>query len=247
MQSNSEIIMSFFQLKQTSTYVIKNKWIWIYLIIPWILNVIILFVFWFIVFNALQATVLGLSFFAGSGGILSGIVSVILFILTGFIGIIIFYLLASLIASPFNGLMVESMLGRVGYIKDSDKGFIKSIANELFRSLKFEGIKLTLIVIFISGSLLLGLLPIIGVVVAGILTYFGNTYLALVEYYDPVLSSSGVEVRDRFRHVKKNLKGNFGLFLLSGLMIYIPIINILYIPFAVITATLTYIKSNPKR
>ncbi len=247
MQNNSEIITSFSHLKQTSTYVIKNKWIWVYLIVPWILNFIILFVFWFFVFNALQATILGLSFLAGSAGILSGIISVILFILTGFIGIIIFYFLASLIASPFNGLMVESMIDRAGYIKDSEKGFIKSIVTELFRSLKFEGIKLILVVFFILGSLLLGLLPIIGVVVAAILTYFGNTYLAVVEYYDPVLSTVGVEVRGRFRYVKKNLRGNFGLFLLSGLMIYIPVVNILYIPFAVITATLTYIKSNPKR
>jgi len=247
MSTKSVITNSFSQPLSAFKYVSKNPWVWVYLIVPWILNLIILFVFWFFVFNALQASILGLGFLAGVTGIVSGIISFVLFVLTGFVGILVFYFLATLISSPFNGLMVEAMLGRAGYIKKNNEGLIKSIVKEISRSLKFEGLKIFLIIIFLLGSLLLGLLPVIGIVVATILTYFGNTYLAVVEYYDPVLSSNGYEVRDRFRYVKKNLSGNLGLFLLTGLMIYIPIVNILYIPYAVITATLEYMNSNSRK
>lgn len=247
MRNKSEVIKSFSQLPKVFGYISKNAWIWAYLIVPWILNLLLLFIFWFIVFNSLQTSILGLGFIAGAAGIWTGIINFVLFMVTGFLGVLVFYLFATIIASPFNGLMVESMLKRAGYSKNTDEGLMRSILYEILRSLKFEAIKLTLIILFILGSILLGFLPIIGVFVASVITYFGNTYLAVVEYYDPVLSSTGINVKDRFRYVRTNIRSNFGLFMLSGLMIYIPIINILYIPFAVITATLTYINSHSKR
>lgn len=231
-----------FFAKGTFHYIRTNHWSWKYLITPTIINLIIFFLVLFSLFNAINSLILGLSFFSLIPGIISTIVTWVVGLITLLASLLIFFLLANLIASPFNGLLAEKMLVKEGILKDKKESLIKTILIEVGRTLKFEMVKVSLVVTMFLLGLVISAVPLVGVALAGVLNIIGNTYLALVDFFDPALSNMKMPVSERFQYVKKHLKGNYGLFFATMVVMFIPLVNILYIPFAVVSSTLFFIE-----
>jgi CysZ protein len=226
----------------TLSFLKNNKWSYKYIIFPYILNLLIFIIFWISLFNFLSALILGLGFLQSIPALLTAFVSGTLLILTFLICAYLLFLFSSLIASPFNGILVQKMLENEKLIKKSETTGVNTIINEIKRSATFEVVKLFLIgALFVLG-LLLPVIPLVGVLLSLVINYVGNTYLALVDFYDPALSNSGFAVRERFKFVRSNILKNKKLFLATLTITFIPLINILFIPFAVISATLTFIR-----
>lgn len=230
-----------FFAKGTFSYVRTNRWTWKYLLIPAFINLCLFFLIWFSLFSLINSLILGLSFFSVIPLIFSTIVAWVISLITLFVSLMLFFLLANFIASPFNGLLVEKMLVREGLLKDQRESLVKTILAEIGRTLKFEVVKVVLAVTIFLLGLVLGAIPIVGVALASTLNIVGNAYLALVDFFDPALSNMKVPVTMRFKYVQSHLKDNYGLFFLTMAMMFIPLINIVYIPFAVVFATLSFI------
>lgn len=227
-------------------FIVKNRWSWKYLLIPILINLTLFFLFWFLLFDFVKVFVSGLEVLSSIPHIFTTIVSGLLLLITFLISIYIFFLLATLIASPFNGLLVEKMLVNSGILSQTTDSGIKRIVIEIFRAVQFESVKIFLIILIALAGFLIAFIPAIGLFLSTTLSFAGNSYLTLADFFDPVLSYKGMPVSRRFLYVKRSLSDNFGLFLVSGLFMYVPIINIFYIPIGVIAATLSYIAITDK-
>lgn len=226
----------------TFIFIRKNRWSWKYLIIPAVINFFLFFIIWLSLFSIIKTFLLGLSVFTLIPAFVSTIATGLIFIVTLLVSLYLFFLLANLVASPFNGLLAEKMLVREGLLNVSKNSLLKTIMIEVRRSITFEIIKFFLIIGVFLLSLILGALPVVGFVLAGSINAIGHAYLALMDFFDPVLSNAKMPVPNRFRYVSSHLKGNWGLFFLTMGVMYIPLINIIYIPFAVVSSSLSYIE-----
>ncbi len=234
-----------FPLK-VARYTAHNKWIWRYILIPWCINIVVLFVFWIAFFRLINNVLFSFEILSDVSGLIATSINVILFLFTILIGVLVFYSLATIIAAPFNSMMVEKMMIKAGIIKRSEASMIKDFIDGVKYSIKYEIIKTIILLLVFSISLLIGVVPVVGVFIAGFVTYFGNIFLSLVDFFDPVLSLSRYEVKERFVYVKDNIHRNIGLAIITGIAIYLPILNIFYIPFAVIGATLSHLENDRK-
>lgn len=244
MSKISSTLNTLFYIRKSFKYVKSNPWCWKYLIIPFVINLILSIVLWILLFNLIQGFILGLSFLSIIPAFLTGLISILVLIITFFTTIFLFYLLANIIASPFNGLLTDKMLSKAGIESENKTDVVSLIIREIIRALKFEALKLALVFMLFILGLIISVVPVVGVILAGLINFFGNTYLSLVDYFDPGLSYKGFEVPAKFKYVKNITKDSWGFFLVSGLMMYIPVINIVYIPIAVITANLVLIEKN---
>lgn len=243
----STTINSFFYTKKSFKYIRVNPWIWKYLIIPFIINLILSISLLFLLFNSIQGMLLGLSFLSVIPGFFTGFISILVFIITFIITVYLFFLLANIIAAPFNGLFTDKMLSDAGIVSENKTNLANLFIREISRAIKFEILKLFLVIVLFFTGLVISLIPAIGFLMAGLLSFVGNTYLSLVDYFDPGLSYIGVNISGRFKYVKNIVKDSWGFFIISGFVMYIPILNILYIPFAVITANLLLIEKNKSK
>ncbi|MCA9379604.1 EI24 domain-containing protein [Candidatus Dojkabacteria bacterium] len=240
----SSSLNTLFYIRKSFQYIKANKWSWKYLLVPFILNLILSIVLWVLLFNLIQNFVLGLSFLSVIPGFLTGVISFLVLVITFLTTIFLFFLLANIIASPFNGLLTDKMLTKAGVESENKTDLVSLVVREIIRAIKFEVLKIFLVIVLFVLSLIISIVPVIGVVLAGVINFIGNTYLSLVDYFDPGLSYKGYNVSGKFKYVKNIIKESWGFFLLSGLIMYIPFINIIYIPLAVITANLVLIEKN---
>lgn len=231
-----------FFAKDTFSFVYKNRWSWKYLIIPAIINFFLFFFVWSFLFVFTKTYISGLSFFASIPSFVSTITMGLIFLVTLMVSLLLFFLLANFIASPFNGLLAEKMLIKEGLLKVSTNSLLKTILIEIQRTIKFEIVKIFLTISIFVFGLILGIVPIAGFLLASIFNMTGNAYIALMDFFDPALSNVRMPVSDRFRYVRGHLKENWGLFFLTMFVMYIPMINIIYIPFAVVSSTLSFIE-----
>jgi CysZ protein len=190
---------------------------------------------------------LGLSFLSAIPGFFTGFISILVFLITFIITVYLFFLLANIIAAPFNGFFTDKMLSNAGIVSENKANLVNLVIREISRAIKFEILKLFLVIVLFFTGLVISLIPAIGFLMAGLLSFVGNTYLSLVDYFDPGLSYIGVNISGRFKYVKNIVKDSWGFFIISGFVMYIPILNILYIPFAVITANLLLIEKNKSK
>jgi CysZ protein len=177
-------------------------------------------------------------------GFLTGVISFLVLVITFLTTIFLFFLLANIIAAPFNGLLTDKMLTKAGVESENKTDLVSLVLREINRAIKFEVLKLLLVLVLFVLTLIITIVPVVGVLLAGVINFIGNTYLSLVDYFDPGLSYKGYDVSGKFKYVKNIIKESWGFFLLSGLIMYIPFINIIYIPLAVITANLVLIEKN---
>lgn len=244
MSKITNTLNSLFYIRKTFKYIKSNPWSWKYLIIPFFINLILSIALWIFLFNLIQGFVLGLGFLSIIPGFLTGIISFLVLVITFLTTIYLFFLLANIIASPFNGLLTDRMLSMAGIESENKTDVVSLVIREILRAIKFEVLKLVLVLLLFIVSLIITVIPVIGVLLAGLVNFIGNTYLSLVDYFDPGLSYKGVDVTGRFKYVKHIVKDSWGFFLVSGLIMYIPLINIVYIPLAVITANLVLIEKD---
>lgn len=238
----SNTLDSTLYFKKTFTYLKTNKWSWKYLIIPFFINFIISIILWVFLFNLIQGFVLGFSILSMIPAFFTGIISLIVVIISLLVTIYLFFLLANIISSPFNGLLTDKMLSKAGIQSESKVDFISLIIREVIRAIKFELMKLLLIIFLFLLGIIITAIPVLGVFIATIINFTGNTYLSLVDYFDPGLSYLGFNVSEKFRYVRRIIKQSWSFFLFSGFFMYIPLINIIYIPLAVVTANLVIIE-----
>lgn len=141
-----------------------------------------------------------------------------------------------LVASPFNDILserTERILTGVDEFPEPQESLLAQIARSALSS---GSIALAYAFIMVP-ILLLNLIPGIGNAAATILGGIVSAFFLALEYTDPVLERYRFRVRDKFGMIRARLPltGSFGLG--TSLMLWIPLLNFLCMPIAVIGGT----------
>lgn len=173
----------------------------------------------------------------GAGSILSSIFAFILtcFLITS-IGIVI--------QSPFNGQIVERILDEKKVEGFKDYEGIQMILFELVRSLKFEGVKIAIIVLVFALTFVLNFIPIVGSFLYAVINFSNVFFLNVLDLLDPCYSRIGMHTKQEIKTTFKNLPSYIGFGTLAYFVWGIPIVNFLLMPLLFTSATLTFVKVN---
>jgi CysZ protein len=214
-----------------------------YVIIPTIINIALFALSaWLLINNA--GEIIG---WLWEKPVIDGILSYLLlglwyvvFVLSFLVAIVLSYavvlLLGGIVASPFHDFLseqTERILRGVEELPESDEsyvwGLVRSIGSSAFIALSYAAIMLPI--------LLLNLIPAAGSVAATVLGTCVSAFFVSLEYTDPTLQRHGVRLRDKLGLIWKHLPltGSFGLG--TSLLLWVPLMNFLCMPIAVIAGT----------
>lgn len=243
MNEITKVSSSITLIPQSILYLIRNTWLWKYILIPLIINIVLLLSIWISLFvfvrNLLEARtpIEELRYNLDLVGYF------FIFILVAIVAGFITYMLATTVAAPFNGMMVIKILEKEDVEKREHKNSIRLFIKQIFRSLGFEFMKIIMLFFIFIGAYLVGLIPLAGALVATFITFAGNAFLQTLDFYDPILEEYDYSVTQKFGYLEKELLSNLGLLTLTGFIVIIPFVNIFFIPIGVLTATRSYINT----
>ena len=145
-------------------------------------------------------------------------------------------LAGGLVASPFNDVLserTERILTGVEEMPATGRSFVADI----LRSAVSSGSIALVYAIIMVPILLLNLIPVAGSAIATVLGGAVSAFFLALEYTDPVLERYDFGVRDKFSMIRERLPltGSFGLG--TSLLLWIPLLNFLCMPIAVIGGT----------
>ncbi len=178
---------------------------------------------------------------AGAGVLSSGLVVLwyLMYVVLLIVGLVAVYtatlLVGGIVASPFNDLLGE----RVERILMSEpaSGAGRPFWRDALASIRSSVIVVLLYALLMGPVLLLHVVPIIGSITAtGLGVAIGAFFLAL-EYADAVLARYGYALRERIRLLRRHWPLAIGFGLSTSLLLWIPLLNVLCIPIAVVGGT----------
>ncbi len=150
------------------------------------------------------------------------------------------FALANLIAGPFNEILSQRVEELVRHSTDATEFAWKTFWTDSWRAIKEES--KTFIVL---GSvqllvLLLNLIPGIGSVVYMIVNVPLVGLLMAYEYLDLPLSRHGSGFKDKVKYIRQQPIRHLGFGWVCALLMFVPVLNILFLPVCVIAGTLLY-------
>lgn len=221
----------------------RKKTLWIWALIPLLLNLIMFSFFLTFGFANLSAWVgsgLGLIFADPSGWIYSLLYYPLYFILAiGFIVVSLFlaYLLASIISSPFHSVLAEKILmlnGVIAYQKFQWVTWIKTSIRMLRVSLIRTSIFAFIGVLLFLGSFLPGV---------NILTSFAAFVMMALDSMDFSYEMAELGFKDRWVHFRAHTATFMGMGSVIGLTLLIPGLILLAMPLLVAGSAEIYSKT----
>lgn len=169
----------------------------------------------------------------------------ILFTLTLLVGFgYTFALLAALIASPFNGLLSEKVARQRGHSLTETPLSIGAILSVMGRSLWREAVKLGYFLPRLMGvlllSLLLGFIPVIGWLAGMLLTLSWAVWNIAIQFIDYPADNQGLNFSQTIEIMRRNRARCLGFGAVIAGLLSVPLLNLLVLPAAVISATLLW-------
>ena len=215
----------------------KNSSLWIYILIPTIINLSIWLFLMGTAFSYISTFVAAaLSFiFADPSGWLYHLVYYPLYLILaiGFLvtGSFFVFFVASTISSPFYSLMAEQVLLKNGVIQIEDVQGLK----RAFRMFVVSLIK-TIVMILIGGVLfLLSFLPGLNLIAS----FFAFVLMAF-DCMDYSMETVGMNLSERSSHFRRYFASYSGLGLVIGLTVLIPGLTLFVMPTLVVGAAETF-------
>ncbi|WP_119260900.1 EI24 domain-containing protein [cyanobacterium endosymbiont of Rhopalodia gibberula] len=156
---------------------------------------------------------------------------IILLILTGFIlaqfGVIL--------GAPWYGKLSEKLEKlRTGKVDIIEVGIILDI----WRAILFELKKLVLVIFIALPLFLFNFIPIVGTLLSTIVGIAVSMVIICLDFFDSILERRRLQFRQKLQIIWKNLPGSAGFALVCFLLISIPLVNLLTIPFCIGGGTL---------
>jgi CysZ protein len=180
----------------------------------------------------------GQGFWVDAARVARPVVQVLVFLLLMVLGVLVVYLMSSVLAGPFNGMLSEE-IERLVKGNEAQPFTLKGLLRDLLLTVRLEGGK-AVVYCGVMGPLLLASLLIPGLG-QGLYTIFGVFFTMIffaVDYTDWPLARRGHGVRARLRLVRAHAPRMFGLGVGVWLLLTLPFINLLFMPAAVAGGTL---------
>lgn len=216
-----------------------------YTVIPLMLNILIFgFALWFV--------------FARVEGAIDGIIpdtnqwwrtlliitNIIVFVILLVVAFFLFTFMARIIAAPFNEQLskaTEALLsGQTG--EEDEKLTFKLIADDAWRTIKEETLKIAYFVVIQGVLLLLNIIPVVGniayIIIATPITWLFTSF----DSVDPPLARRKTSIRTRKNFIWSHRALFFGFGLASTLLIAIPILNLFFMPVLIVAGTTLFVE-----
>ncbi len=164
------------------------------------------------------------------------VVYVVCLVVAVVLSYVVVLLVGGIVASPFHDFLsehTERILRGIDEVPSPDGSLvwdlIRSIGSSAFIAFLYASIMVPI--------LLLNLIPGVGNVASTILSACVSAFFVALEYTDPTLQRHEVRLRDKLRLIWDNLPltGSFGLG--TSLLLWVPLMNFVCMPIAVIGGT----------
>ncbi|WP_267313900.1 sulfate transporter CysZ [Legionella antarctica] len=170
---------------------------------------------------------------------LSGVL-LIIFIISFFLMFLsLFTVFFNVIAAPFNGLLAEKAQFLLYGIPTPSLSFSKMA----HRSIKRQGQFLKYFLPRLSGMFLLFFVPFIHPIYP-FLWFFFTAWMLSTQYQDFPMDNNLISFRQMRQKIKNNKMRSLGFGSLINLFSFIPLLNIVIMPAAVIGSTIFYCETN---
>lgn len=210
--------------------IFKNRSMTILALVPFFLNLIVLFFLLFYVYDNLNGYVAGLIpegsektaywFF-----LLKRVAKVALGILLFLLISLIYLSTAAVVNGPFSGILSEMAERKItGKEKETGAFSFKNFFRDLGRVFSQEVRKVILLVIVLVLSLLLNIIPIVGQFLYIAVNYLSLVFFTGLEYLDFPMENRKMVFRDKLNFAKKNFLLTAGIGITVTVFMYIPLI-----------------------
>jgi CysZ protein len=178
--------------------------------------------------------------------LLRGLVQLLALLLFAIIGIVLLLVVGRIVAAPFMSRLSEAveahMLGdrfvpRATSLRDD-------VADGL-RGILFALGRLILFLLLYPPILLLGLIPVIGPVLAPVLSFLYGALVLSLDFSEPAFERHLPGFRRRLRHVMSRPLLYLGFGSVAVAMALVPFANFVVLPVCVAAATIVFLESHP--
>lgn len=238
LQLTGDFVRSFLLPWRSVLLVLTNRKLFLYSLIPWFFNILIFaglligYGFWSVSTAEKFATHFGNTWWAA---VLAWIIGILMILVLFILQILISVYLANLLSGVFGEqLSLYTELHLTGSATPSPEGsllkiFIRSVVEE------FKGI-----LFFLAGFcviLLLGFIPLLGPVIVAIASPIWSALSLAFDFMAPTTERRGMHFREKRKLLFDNFTSavGFGLGILP--MSLIPVVNFIFIPFAIVGGT----------
>jgi CysZ protein len=183
------------------------------------------------------------------GGLLTGLrwlIELVAGILITLLGLVLVFLLSSVVAAPFNDALSEA----VEHILKGDAAppfSLRRMLADIARTVRLELLKV-LVYLGVVGPMFLAsfILPGIGQVISLVGFAFTAVYLG-VDYIDWPAARRDWSVRDRITFARRELPAVAGFGAGVSVLLFIPLINLFFMPAAVAGGTILFLTLHPPK
>lgn len=190
--------------------------------------------------NAMWEMPTGEGFWVRVLGALHWLLRALVLIVLWALGFVVVVLFTNVIAAPFNDLLSEKVeeivTGRAG-----PPFSWKAVARDTARSVVLEGFKLLIYAVVMGAMFLISFVPLVGPVLHAIVGFLFTTIYFAIDYIDWPASRRNRGIHYRFGMVHEHFLPMFGFGTGVWLFLFVPLVNLLFMPAAVAGGTLLFL------
>ncbi len=229
----------FFSVWSALRFVLKNPSLYKYVAIPFIINVIVFSaaIYWGLdLFTNLTG-----QYFSAHGAwywqILAAVVKLFAGLITLVVVFFVFTVVGNLIAAPFNDVLSERTEQLLTGNLIIEPFSLTQIAKDFWRVMFDEVRKISIFILLMLVALLFNFLPGVGSLIYAVLSVVLTLYFLVIEYTGYVFGRKHLCFKDQRKFIAQNRLGALGFSVAVMCMLFIPFVQFLTIPIAVVAAT----------
>ena len=226
---------------QSRKYVSENPWIWKYILLAICTNIVVFFgtalVVWLIFFGGFNLIIdsLGLQL----PGIVTFFLSVVLWVASLVVTISIFSIVSSIANAPVYGHMTERIIQEKSEYLIIEQSIGNWESMRLTASLEIKKLVLNIVILLVSSTI--NIVPVIGSVLFILINVLQLIVITGVDIFEPILMYKKLPFRKKLSLFNQNIFLYWPFLIITGVVIAIPVVNIIALPFFQIAAIFVYI------
>lgn len=179
-------------------------------------------------------------------GFLRGFIEVVLALLLAVTGLVLVVLLSSIVAAPFNDALSEAVEAIV--TGEAPPPFsVKRMLADVARTVRLETLKVLVYAAIVGPMFLVSIfIPGVGTVVSIVAFVLTAIYLG-IDYVDWPAARRDWSVGDRVSFARRKLPAVAGFGSGVWVLLFVPLVNLLFMPAAVAGGTLLFLALEPRR
>lgn len=183
----------------------------------------------------------GEGFWVGVLGVLHWLLRALVLVLMWAVGLLAVVFLTNIIAAPFNDLLSEAVEEIVTGTKGPPFSW-KVIARDSLRTIFLELFKLLIYLVVMVPMFVISYVPVVGPILYAVVGFLFTALYFAVDYIDWPASRRNRNIHYRFGMLHEHFMPMFGFGTGVWLFLFIPLVNLLFMPAAVAGGTLMFLE-----